>query len=164
MRALSDAVIVGAGTVLADDPLLTVRDWPPPEEAAGWPEVQPVRVVVDSALRTPPGSRLVGSAEEAPVWIFAAGDAPTEREAITADFPKVSRVTYNRLAKPMRLGYDSTINYVLDRPEITTRESDRAKDNPYNTYANYGLPPTPISATKRSPTRSGNTAWPRCRC
>lgn len=69
-----------------------------------------------------------------------------EREAITSDFPKVSRVTYNRLAKPMKLGYDSTINYVLDRPEITTKGSDRAKAGPYNTYDNFGLTPTPISA------------------
>jgi UPF0755 protein len=69
-----------------------------------------------------------------------------EREAITTDFPKVSRVTYNRLAEPMKLGYDSTINYVLDRPAITTKGSDRAKAGPYNTYDNFGLTPTPISA------------------
>ena len=78
-----------------------------------------------------------------------------EREAITADFPKVSRVTYNRLAQPMKLGYDSTINYVLDRPEITTKDSDRAKAGPYNTYANFGLPPTPISVAQRQGDRRG---------
>jgi UPF0755 protein len=69
-----------------------------------------------------------------------------EKEAITKDFGKVSRVTYNRLHEGMRLQYDSTINYVLDRPAIRTNESDRDKVGPYNSYANSGLPPTPISA------------------
>src|ERR1044072_8518072 len=69
-----------------------------------------------------------------------------EREATTTDFRKLWRVTYNRLAKPMKLGCDPAINYVLDRPEITTKSSDRAKAGPYNTYNNFGLPPTPISA------------------
>ncbi|MGH3758966.1 endolytic transglycosylase MltG [Actinophytocola sp.] len=69
-----------------------------------------------------------------------------EREAIEKDFPKVSRVTYNRLAERMQLQYDSTINYVLDRPTIRTNDADRNKAGPYNTYQNTGLPPTPISA------------------
>lgn len=69
-----------------------------------------------------------------------------EREAIEKDFGKVSRVTYNRLGETMRLQYDSTVNYVLDRPTIRTDSSERAKDGPYNTYQNTGLPPTPISA------------------
>ncbi|MBM7772947.1 UPF0755 protein [Actinokineospora baliensis] len=72
-----------------------------------------------------------------------------QREAIAADFSKVSRVTYNRLAKTMKLEYDSTVNYVLDRPAIRTRPEDRAKSGPYNTYANTGLPPTPIAAVSR---------------
>jgi UPF0755 protein len=69
-----------------------------------------------------------------------------EKEAITDDFGKVSRVTYNRLQKGMRLQYDSTINYVLDRPAIRTNKSDRQNVGPYNSYGNTGLPPTPISA------------------
>lgn len=80
LRRQARAVMVGAGTVLADDPLLTVRDWPPPEEAVEWPEVQPIRVVLDSLLRTPLEARLVVTAEQAPVWIFAGPDAPAERE------------------------------------------------------------------------------------
>ncbi|HEY0450525.1 endolytic transglycosylase MltG [Actinophytocola sp.] len=69
-----------------------------------------------------------------------------EREAIEKDFGKVSRVTYNRLAQRMQLQYDSTVNYVLDRPTIRTNGSDRDKAGAYNTYQNTGLPPTPISA------------------
>ncbi|HKY60507.1 MAG TPA: bifunctional diaminohydroxyphosphoribosylaminopyrimidine deaminase/5-amino-6-(5-phosphoribosylamino)uracil reductase RibD [Gemmatimonadota bacterium] len=80
LRRRHRAVMVGAGTVIADDPFLTVRDWPPPEEADDWPDVQPIRVVLDSRLRTPLGSRLVATAEEVPLWIFAAPDAPNDRE------------------------------------------------------------------------------------
>lgn len=69
-----------------------------------------------------------------------------EREAIKKDFGKVSRVTYNRLKESMKLEYDSTINYVLDRPAIRTNSEDRERAGPYNTYDNTGLTPTPISS------------------
>ncbi|WP_337820167.1 endolytic transglycosylase MltG [Amycolatopsis sp. A1MSW2902] len=68
-----------------------------------------------------------------------------EREAIKPDFGKISRVIYNRLTQRIRLQLDSTVNYVLDRPTLLTKPEDRAKAGPYNTYANYGLPPTPIA-------------------
>jgi UPF0755 protein len=69
-----------------------------------------------------------------------------EREAITSDFTKVSRVIYNRLAQGIPMGDDSTINYVLDQPLIRTSDADRDKPGPYNTYLNTGLTPTPISS------------------
>lgn len=72
-----------------------------------------------------------------------------EREAIKNDFKKVSRVTYNRLEKGMKLEYDSTVNYVLDRPSIRTKPEDRGRAGAYNTYANTGLPPGPISAPSK---------------
>ncbi|SDC67259.1 endolytic transglycosylase MltG [Actinokineospora iranica] len=72
-----------------------------------------------------------------------------QREAIASDFGKVARVTYNRLAQGMQLEYDSTVNYVLDRPTITTKSEDREKVGPYNTYKVTGLPPTPIAAVSR---------------
>ncbi|MEU0797121.1 endolytic transglycosylase MltG [Amycolatopsis sp. NPDC005961] len=68
-----------------------------------------------------------------------------EREAVKADFGKLSRVIYNRLASNMRLQMDSTVNYVLDRPTLATNDSDREKAGAYNTYKNSGLTPTPIS-------------------
>ncbi len=69
-----------------------------------------------------------------------------EREGISKDFGKISEVTYRRLAEGTKLGYDSTINYVLDAPVITTNGSARNAPGPYNTYLNTGLPPTPIAA------------------
>ena len=72
-RADSDAVAVGIGTVLADDPLLTARD----VGAAR----QPTRVVFDSGVRLPLGSRLVRSLDEAPVVAVCGPDAPADRVA-----------------------------------------------------------------------------------
>ncbi|MCO1578626.1 endolytic transglycosylase MltG [Crossiella sp. SN42] len=69
-----------------------------------------------------------------------------EREGITKDFAKVSRVLYNRLAKDMKLELDSTINYALDRPLVRTTKEDRERAGAYNTYANTNLPPTPIAS------------------
>lgn len=71
-RAGFDAIGVGVGTVLADDPLLTVRGGVQPRRP-------PARVVFDRRLRTPPTSRLARTADEAPVWLLAAPDAPATR-------------------------------------------------------------------------------------
>ncbi|QUH01595.1 endolytic transglycosylase MltG [Saccharopolyspora erythraea] len=73
-----------------------------------------------------------------------------QSEGIAKDFPKVSRVVYNRLTHPViRLGLDSTINYPLDKPTLLTKPEDRQRPGPYNTYLNYGLPPTPISTVSK---------------
>jgi len=66
MRAEHDAILVGIGTVLADDPLLTARTLPLPKE-------QPIRIVADSQGRTPVGSRLVQSVSSGRVIVATAG-------------------------------------------------------------------------------------------
>jgi diaminohydroxyphosphoribosylaminopyrimidine deaminase / 5-amino-6-(5-phosphoribosylamino)uracil reductase len=71
-RAECDAVCVGIGTALADDPLLTAR---PPTDHVG----QPTRVVFDSEARLPLDSRLVGSVAKAPLLVIAAPAAPAAR-------------------------------------------------------------------------------------
>ena len=68
-----------------------------------------------------------------------------QKEAQPADFAKVARVIYNRLASDYdRLEFDSTVNYPLDRQEVATTDQDRHTETPWNTYAKAGLPATPI--------------------
>ncbi|MBW4721000.1 endolytic transglycosylase MltG [Saccharothrix obliqua] len=69
-----------------------------------------------------------------------------EKEGLEKDFGKVSRVIYKRLSINQILQFDSTVNYKLDRPLITTSDDDRANSGPYNTYKVSGLPPTPIGS------------------
>jgi diaminohydroxyphosphoribosylaminopyrimidine deaminase / 5-amino-6-(5-phosphoribosylamino)uracil reductase len=65
MRSNAGAIVVGIGTVLADDPSLTVRD-------VDAPRVQPTRVVFDHDLRIPVTSTLVRTARELPTVVIAA--------------------------------------------------------------------------------------------
>lgn len=69
-----------------------------------------------------------------------------EREAPAGEFDKVARVILNRLEEPMRLEFDSTVNYGLEDVEVATTDEDRAQVTPWNTYAKDGLPDTPIAA------------------
>ena len=85
-----------------------------------------------------------------------------EREAITADMPKVSRVIYNRLAMPMKLEFDSTVNYALDRASIATTAADRANPSPYNTYAQPG-PAADARSPRPGPDARRRRAEPRRR-
>jgi diaminohydroxyphosphoribosylaminopyrimidine deaminase/5-amino-6-(5-phosphoribosylamino)uracil reductase len=72
LRGSHDAVLVGVGTVLADDPALTCR-------LPGFRADNPVRLVADSHLRTSLSSRLVASARLHPTWLLAAPGADPER-------------------------------------------------------------------------------------
>lgn len=76
LRAGHDAIAVGLGTALADDPLLTVRE-------ARAPRKPPVRVVFSRGGKLSPTSRLAKSAREVPVVLMAVRIDPELREALS---------------------------------------------------------------------------------
>jgi len=70
-----------------------------------------------------------------------------EAEAkVPADRPKIARVIYNRLAKGMSLGFDTTVVYLLQDRKAPLTQSQLETDSPYNTRKHTGLPPTPINS------------------
>lgn len=79
LRARHDAVAIGIGTALADDPRLTVRD---PNVV---PQRVPLRIVFDTRLRLPLHSRMVATAKEVPTWVLTGTEAPEEAEQALVD-------------------------------------------------------------------------------
>jgi len=78
LRSESDAIVVGIGTVLRDDPELTVRLGEP------WPR-EPWRVVLDTAARTPSGARLIRAGQPRRALIAVGAEAPEPRVRALAD-------------------------------------------------------------------------------
>ena len=77
MRSTHEAIMVGVGTALADDPALTVR--------LPGVDLKPLRVVIDTHLRLPARSRLAATARDVPTLVIAAPDAPDEAARRLAD-------------------------------------------------------------------------------
>ena len=78
LRANHDAVMVGVGTAIADNPDLTCR-------LPGLADRSPVRVVMDSHMRLPLDSRLVAGAGATPTWLIALADGPSARRAVLVE-------------------------------------------------------------------------------
>jgi diaminohydroxyphosphoribosylaminopyrimidine deaminase/5-amino-6-(5-phosphoribosylamino)uracil reductase len=94
LRAQCDAILVGIGTVQADDPLLTCR-------LPGMEARSPIRVVLDRALRLSGTSRLVHSARETPLWVMTSSlaEAPAAMK-LGAAGAQVMRVATTTVAPP----------------------------------------------------------------
>jgi diaminohydroxyphosphoribosylaminopyrimidine deaminase / 5-amino-6-(5-phosphoribosylamino)uracil reductase len=86
MRAQSDAILIGIGTALADDPLLTCR-------LPGMERRSPVRIVLDSNLNLPITSRLARTAHSTPLWVTCASSASlTAERALRREGAEVFRI------------------------------------------------------------------------
>ncbi len=69
-----------------------------------------------------------------------------EEAVVDEERPVVAAVIYNRLERNMALELDVTLQYVLGKYGQRMLYRDKEVDSPYNTYANRGLPPGPISS------------------
>jgi diaminohydroxyphosphoribosylaminopyrimidine deaminase/5-amino-6-(5-phosphoribosylamino)uracil reductase len=78
MRMTHDAIVVGIGTALADDPELTCR-------LPGLEEYSPVRVVLDTRLQLPLSSKLVRTALETPTWVAVSAETEADKRAVYED-------------------------------------------------------------------------------
>jgi diaminohydroxyphosphoribosylaminopyrimidine deaminase/5-amino-6-(5-phosphoribosylamino)uracil reductase len=82
LRAMHDAIMVGIGTVVADEPLLTCR-------LPGMEDRTPLRIVIDTHLRLPVSSRLAQTARTHPVLVFTAAKSEGNLEKLGIDVVRV---------------------------------------------------------------------------
>jgi len=90
LRAQHDAVMIGVGTAIADDPELTCR-------LPGLKKRSPVRVVLDTHLRLPLAARLVRTAREIPTLVFTSVEGGDQ---LRAQGVEVLRVMHNENGRP----------------------------------------------------------------
>lgn len=108
LRSVHDAVAVGIGTAVADDPRLTVRDSP---------GTSPVRVVFDTNLRLPLSSLLVQTAQEIPLVLLCSDEAsPKAEAALTAAGAVVLRAPESTEG---RIDVESALRLLAERGIVT---------------------------------------------
>lgn len=111
MRAQNDAILIGIGTALADNPMLTCR-------LPGMANRSPVRIVLDHHLRLPSASRLAQSARHIPLWLVASDHASrSDDERLTQLGARVFRLpqgAYDLDAAVLALGEAGLTRLVVE--------------------------------------------------
>ena len=112
---------------------------------AGTSALEAVQSMVDRFSDEETGKRLLAvKGKFSPAQLLTIASL-IQAEGGAGDFYKVSRVIRNRLEISMPLQLDATVHYVKKlRGEIFLSTNSTLIKSPYNTYRNYGLPPTPI--------------------
>jgi UPF0755 protein len=112
---------------------------------AGTTALEAVQAMVDRFSDEEMGQKLLSAKGKlSPAQLLTIASL-IQAEGGTGDFEKVSRVIRNRLDISMPLQLDATVHYVKKlRGEIFLSTNSTLIKSPYNTYRNYGLPPTPI--------------------
>jgi diaminohydroxyphosphoribosylaminopyrimidine deaminase / 5-amino-6-(5-phosphoribosylamino)uracil reductase len=106
LRAMHDAIMIGIGTALADDPMLTVR-------LPGLEDRKPLRIVLDSDLRLPPQSQLAATAGKIPTLVIA-GEGAVEEQAACLRAAGVE-VAYVRRGPARHVNVDAALNFLASR-------------------------------------------------
>jgi len=93
---------------------------------------------------------LAASKSVTPLQALTAASLIQDEGGNLSDFPKISRVIWNRIQKGMPLQFDSTVFFAMGTyPTPTHAYVSKAQEHypsPYNTYLHTGLPPGPISS------------------
>jgi len=143
LRARCDAILVGIGTVLSDDPLLTPRP-PHPDRRP------PLRVVIDRESQLPPASRLATTAAEFPIKVYSRANTPMDESghlslpAILTDL-HLCGITHLLVEPGPRLAAAFFRQNLADRVWLF-RSSTRMNDN--TAPAAIPVPFPPIAATE----------------
>lgn len=113
LRSVCDTIMVGLGTVLADDPQLTVRD----EEGAP-AQRQPLRVVVDTAGRTPPDARIRDASAQ--TWVATAGEVGAATDG-RVDLARLLALLQNKGRQSVLLEGGPTLAAAFVRRQLVDR-------------------------------------------